>query len=591
MIPAGPGHRSGSPGLTPSRLLTLVALLALVTYANAAGNGWALDDEGIVAANPVVTEGRWDEAVAGAWWRLPGAAPSLWRPTTLTALAAQWRAFGDRPAAFHAVGVVLHAGVAVLVAALLAAVLPWPAAAAGGALFAVHPVHVEAVANVVGQAELLAAAGYLAACLVFLRRRSAGPTGRALGAGVIALLYAVALGAKESAVTLPGVLLLLVLLAPAPGDERGRWGRALREAPLLVLLTAVLGAYLVLRVWVLGAVGGDAPAPELVGLGTGERVLTSLSLWPTWLRLLVWPAALSSDYGAGVLAPALSVRLDVVVGAVVLIGLVAAALHPRVPPWAALAAGWLALTTLPVSHLLLPAGTLLAERTLYLPSVALPLAAGGALATVLRRRPARARLVWGAAALVMAALLVRTAVRTPTWRDSFTVMTTLARAHPEAARAYRGRAAGLVQAGDVPAALEQYERALVLLPSEYGLLTEAGALYRRQGNLARARDLLTAAVAADPARPLAYRQLGEVYLLAGDGRAAHGTALAGLARWGSDHDLWAVVSESYVAKGDLPAAIRARVAAMAVGSSQNDQARLAELLDAQARIPTSGTAP
>lgn len=157
--------------------------------------------------------------------------------------------------------------------------------------------------------------------------------------------------------------------------------------------------------------------------------------------------------------------------------------------------------------------------------------------------------------------------------------------HPGSARAHRSRAAGLVRVGDVAAAL-------ALLPRDYALLCEAGSLYKRQRRLDRAEPLLAAAVQAAPDRPLAYRLLGEVYLLAGDGKSAHRTALAGLARWGADHDLWAIVSESYVAKGDLAAAVRAREAAMARDSSSlGDRTRLAELLDAQSRAPVTGTAP
>src|SRR5690606_39346799 len=65
--------------------------------------------------------------------------------------------------------VLLHAVATLLVFLLLARLLPRTTAGSYGALagasvFAVHPVHVEAVANVVGQAELLAAIALLAAC-------------------------------------------------------------------------------------------------------------------------------------------------------------------------------------------------------------------------------------------------------------------------------------------------------------------------------------------------------------------------------------------------------------------------------------------
>ena len=183
--------------------------------------------------------------------------------------------------------------------------------------------------------------------------------------------------------------------------------------------------------------------------------------------------------------------------------------------------------------------------------------------------------------MVVAAFMVRSVLRNLSWMNSYTVMNTLALEHPESWRSHHSRTQGLVRVGDAAGALREYERALVLMPRNYSLLCEAGALYKRERMLARAERLLTVAVEAAPERPTAYRLLAELYLIVNEGRRAHQTALAGLARWDADRELWALVSESYVAKGDLAAAVRARRAALAADpSSEPDRARLAELLDA-----------
>src|SRR5207245_2493071 len=57
---------------------------------------------------------------------------------------------------FHAVNVAWHAGASVAVAWLARLWSGERAALAAGLLFAVHPVHVEAVANIVGRAEVMA---------------------------------------------------------------------------------------------------------------------------------------------------------------------------------------------------------------------------------------------------------------------------------------------------------------------------------------------------------------------------------------------------------------------------------------------------
>ena len=580
----------GSPLAEPPRwrLLLLVASLAAATYANAIGNSWAFDDDYIVVSNPVVTEARWGEALTGPYWGGPEAVPSLYRPTTVTALALEWRVFAGRPAGFHAASLLLHVVVSLLVTLLLAVFLPGVAAAAGGALFAVHPVHVEAVANVVGQSELLAAAAYLGACLLYVGRWSASSGARALRLLAITALYALALGAKEIAVTLPASLLLVELVrahgredrAPRPGALL--IGAVRRDAPLYLALAAVLLAYLGVRVLVLGSLRGESIPSELIGLGWGARLLTALSLWPTYARLMLMPWHLAVDYAPGVLTPGAGLRPDVILGTLILVALCGVALRSwRVAPWAAFAAAWMVVTILPVSNLVVSSGTVLGERTLYLPSVAVAIVVAGALAHVATRHPAFLRQAWVGVAVVVTVFLIRSVLRNPSWFDSFTVMNTLALEHPESWRSHRSRAEGLVRAGELDTALEEYEEALALVPLDYSLLSEAGEVYLRQGRWLRAEELLATAVTTDPDRPTAYRLLAQLYLVAGDGRKAHGTALAGLAHWGTDRQLWALVSESYVAKGDLPAAVRAREAALGADpSSEQDRTRLAELLEA-----------
>src|SRR5207237_3530695 len=58
---------------------------------------------------------------------------------------------------FHAVNLAWHAAASLAVAALARRWTDWTGALVAGLLFAVHPVHAEAVANVVGRAELMAA--------------------------------------------------------------------------------------------------------------------------------------------------------------------------------------------------------------------------------------------------------------------------------------------------------------------------------------------------------------------------------------------------------------------------------------------------
>src|SRR3989441_11470112 len=92
----------------------------------------------------------------------------LWRPAVLVSYALDYR-ISANPHWFHAVNV-LWAAAAAAALALLATLIAGPTVGlVTGLLFAVHPVHVEATASVVGRAELVAAVGDAVALISALR--------------------------------------------------------------------------------------------------------------------------------------------------------------------------------------------------------------------------------------------------------------------------------------------------------------------------------------------------------------------------------------------------------------------------------------
>ncbi|GMR12414.1 MAG: tetratricopeptide repeat protein [Gemmatimonadota bacterium] len=564
----------------PVRAGALVVLLALAAYGNSLGNGFAFDDVLIIEDNPVVTESDIGGALATPYWPMAVEGTGLYRPVTVASYAAEWELFGGDTVGFHAVNIVLHGVASLLVFMLLLEFFSTGGALAGASIFAVHPVHAEAVANVVGRAELYTAVFYLAACLLFWRgarwRGGGLRVARLMG---VALLYALALGSKEMGATLPGVLILLTLFR-ADGTPLLR--RLLDELPLLALTAAVLAAYMGVRFLVLGSVAGEIPAAVLAGLTTGERLLTAITMWSQYARLMFFPLELAVDYAPGVLYPAVTFDAEVFGGLLTLVALlVGVVVLIRTRPFIALGILWFMVTILPVSNLLISTGTLLAERTLYLPSVGLSLAVAGATAAVAERGKGTRVLGLVAIMVVGTAFLVRTVLRNPSWLNTFTVVETLARDHPNSHLALRARANGLVRTGNLEAAADVYEGALELAPFNYPLLVEVADFYGGREQWERAETLLVEAVRAYPRQTAAWQLLTRHLILQGRGREAHSVALRGLERAGRDRELWALVSESYILKGDLPAAIRARQAALAVDpESSNDWGRLALLFEA-----------
>ncbi len=216
----------------------------------------------------------------------------------------------------------------------------------------------------------------------------------------------------------------------------------------------IAGAYLALRSVVLHPYARlHAIAPVFLGESAWAGRLTAIAALGDVLRLLLVPLTLRVDY-----SPAERTIVRSLLDGRFLIGLACLAVWAGllVMAWRrqrrleAYGLGWIAIAFLPVSNLLFSSGVLLAERTLYLPSVGLALAAGAALA---RLPVPRLRIALGLLVVVGG---VRSAARTPVWHDDFSVTQSILQDSPGS---YRGpaRMAALYQSHRQP------ERALSAL--------------------------------------------------------------------------------------------------------------------------------
>ena len=453
--------------MTRARAAGLAAAAAVIVYLPALGNRFALDDGTIVERNPAAhSVGAALGAFGRSYWPAENGA-GQWRPLVLLSFAADWQLSGGSPAWLHAVNIAWHAAATALLVPVLALYVPETAALAGGLLFAVHPVHVEAVANLVGRAELMAAVFLLAAVLLGREVRRRRRAGIATWPAELALVAAVAAGllCKEHAAV------AVALLALDDVASRGRLPRALpwRDYAAVAAITAV---WFLLRRPVDAGASFAMVAPTFFHLGAAGRISTMLPVVFVVVRLMAWPFQLSSDYTPEVV-PRLE-HLTPLGGGAALLLLALAWL--AVASWRrhrALAVALLlvAIAWLPTANLLFPTGIVLAERTLYLASAGFALAAAAVFERLQRaRNPALAPWVAGA---VIVAFAARTATQEPVWRDNRELVLWGLSAHPESYRQHQAAARALVRAGDLPAALRQYQLAMELYPLDPNDFAEA----------------------------------------------------------------------------------------------------------------------
>jgi protein O-mannosyl-transferase len=236
---------------SPARRLTAVPILVTVTllaYANSFGAGFALDNKALILQDTRVHASTRDNVDLilnhTYWW--PIGESGLYRPVTTLSYLFNYAVLGneDRPAGYHAFNLLLHVVNVILVFANALPIadrgmriadsrrrpaVPNPqsqsqsqsairnpksairnpqSAILIAALWAVHPLSTEAVTNIVGRADLLAAFAVLSGLLMYVKSSEATGARRFLWLALLAATTTLGVFAKESAVVIVAVIAL-----------------------------------------------------------------------------------------------------------------------------------------------------------------------------------------------------------------------------------------------------------------------------------------------------------------------------------------------------------------------------------------------
>ena len=596
-------------------------IVAVLAYLNSLGNGFAYDDVHIILENERIHSlDRFWEAVTTPYWPIEdGESLGLWRPIASGVYSLLWNAFDGSPLPFHALNVGMHGLVTALVMLMLARLIPVAGAFAGGLVFAVHPVHTEVVANSVGFAELLGALTMVGACLLFLRWREEGfGAGRSLAIGAT---FGVGFLTKESAITLPGLFFLLDgyfddLEIKDLGDYlRSRW--------------SVYGAILVaaaLVFWgrhaVLGSMADPLPPLGAELLVEIPRIWTVAEVWTHYVRLLFFPFDLSSEYSPLVIGINTGWNWINTAGA----GFTLCALVLALAAWRHATPGrhlrsravgaavlWFVITISPVSNFFFLSGTLLGERLLYMPSIALSLGVGWALLALLDARPRLRPVAVGGLVVILAAFTAKTVDRNPSWENTETVFLTLLDTHLEAGRAQWVVGDSFWEKNQVSAALRSYRYAIGSVGAGYSLIKEvtrkllgieqwgpAETLARMlwddepswsdgpvllaialngQGRHEEAAVAAEIAVQVDPEDPSTHHLLADIYRRLGRyDRAAKERRAAIAAGEGDRWEQWVWLAELEAVRGDTLQALAAADSARLRADGPDAEARVDSLI-------------
>ncbi|XP_038852573.1 protein O-mannosyl-transferase TMTC1-like isoform X1 [Salvelinus namaycush] len=497
-------------GRGAGRYAVLLALCALC-YSNSLHGEFVHDDVWAISNNPDVRPGSSLQSIfSNDFWgkrMADNTSHKSYRPLCILTFKLNILLGGMTPLYFHVVNVCLHCAVTCLLMHTCdRCVFDDPRLAFLTALlFAVHPIHTEAVSGIVGRADVLACMLFLLAFLSYIRSVGVCDSADCLPStvsvwalGASLLLGTCAMLVKETGITVFGVCvfydalvlcrkpLLLHLSGSKMKDLLRISVPFLKRACAVSLYVAVIMSF---RLWLMGGSmplfsEQDNPASFSPHLLTRFLTYCYLLAFNAWL--LLSPAVLCYDWQVGSI-PLVESLWDTRNVAALLLGvvMVALCLHCVMSLQrlenreVLLGVLFLVCPFIPASNLFFRVGFVVAERVLYMPSMGycILVAHGlGRLCSVVGR--------WGTTALTVSTLLLlllfswKTIQQNDIWLSREALFRSGIQTLPHNAKVHYNYANFLKDRGRHQEAIHHYKTALRLCPRHASAMNNLGTLTR-----------------------------------------------------------------------------------------------------------------
>jgi Flp pilus assembly protein TadD len=540
-------------------LAAVISLITFLVYLRALQNGFViLDDNAYVYENPHIRSLN----LTFLRWAFFDFYASNWHPLTWISHALDYAVWGLNPPGHHLTNIILHAintfAVVFLAARLIEIVqkrIPESisprgerkilvAAGITGALFGLHPLHVESVSWVAERKDLLCAMFFLLSILAYLRYADRGGPLRAPkgaqpqgdvpaqndpgqagmtnhGLQFLSRYYLFSLGffilalmSKPMAVTLP-VILLLLDWYPFKRIYSLKTFRSALFEKLPFFGLSLVSSILTMRAQ---SAGGAIVPMTVAPLST--RVFIAAQSLIDYVWKMAFPFNLVPFYpypeNVSPLSPKYFLAMTLTIG-VTLICIVAAKKHRL---WLS-AWGYYVITLAPVLGIVQVGGQAMADRYTYLPSLGPFFIAGLGGAWLFDRMPAfgkrwMANTVIVAISIVIALPACLTFRQIGVWKNSLVVLNYILEKEPQnSPHVYLYRGAAFEEAGEFERALEDYNRAIALNPSYADAYNNRGLLYEKRGQANKAIEDFQKSIALKPSSREPYFDLGVVFAESG----------------------------------------------------------------------------
>jgi tetratricopeptide (TPR) repeat protein len=490
--------------------ILILLLISFAVYFIALFDDFVYDDKSQIVDNPWIRDIRNIPTIfSGSVWSFrPGAAIlKYYRPLMHIVYMFNYHLFGLKPWGFHLVNILFHCGVSVLVFLCIRRLLteqrspvshaylspPFMAAM----LFALHPIHTEAVIWIAGLPDVASTFFYLLSFYLYILFRNGVKRGYLLSI----LSFSAATLFKEPALTLPVILIAYDYLLKKP-DETMLAGIK-RYSPYLV----VSGVYLLVRYYALRTV---APMEFYADLNTYQLIINVFPLFREYLASLLLPLELNFCH---TFHPIISLfgangMMSIAVAVLFLIVAMAAYKKNRLLFFSLLL---IVVPLLPAFYIKAISWKPFAERYLYLPSVGFVFLPAIFLSWANEKLPLAAKSFTIVCIIIAGLYTFETINRNNVWKDQFNLWSDTVKKSPDSAEAHNNLGNEYASLGQLDRAVAEFRAALRLKPDYIEAHYNLGNEYASQGQLDKAVGEYRTALWLQPDYAEAHYNLGIAY--------------------------------------------------------------------------------
>ncbi len=566
----------------------LVFLAAFLLYTNTITHEFTQDDAIVIYDNMFTQKGL--NGISGhltndtfyGFFKTEGKAKLVsggrYRPLTPIMFSIENAIFGNSPLAGHIISILLYALLCMLVYKLIVLMLlPILGSNQGfylfvflaSLLFAAHPIHTEAVANIKGRDEIMSMMGAVLTLYFSLKYIDTKKSQFLAGTG---LVFFLGLMAKETTIT------FLAVIPLAAYYFRNNAFKKITKPTLVILASSII--FILIRTSVLGFDFGGSPKELMnnpfikiagnsyVPFSVGEKAATILFTLGKYIGLLLFPHPLTHDYYPRHIDIMTFGHWKVLLSILVYVGLAAYAFaNIRKKGIASFCILYFFITLSIVSNIVFPIGTNMSERFMFMPSLGFCILLAYLLFKYFGR--SNSKIMIAAVSVVLLCYSLKTVTRNGVWKNDFTLFTTDVKTSSNSAKVLNAAGGALVTESakpenaskkikmldkaipylskaleihpnyknaalllgnayfyksDFDAAIKSYERAMAIAPDYQEAIKNLAIAYRDGGrhagekeqNLQKAKNYLQRSIQLVDTDPDAYRLLGITHGMAGE---------------------------------------------------------------------------